>query len=79
MTGGLIQIVAYGTQDIFLTGTPQITYFKAVYRRYTNFSVESIEEYFDGIKQFNNKISCTLSKIGDLVHKTYLKIDSLID
>jgi hypothetical protein len=74
MTGGLIQIVAYGTADIFLTGMPQITFFKLVYRRYTNFAIENIEQPFSGISNFGNKISYTLDKIGDLVNKMYLKI-----
>ena len=74
MTGGLIQIVAYGTADIFLTGMPQITFFKLVYRRYTNFAIENLEQTFSGIKNFGNTISCTFDRIGDLVNKMYLKI-----
>ena len=74
MTGGLIQIVAYGTADIFLTGMPQITFFKLVYRRYTNFAIENIEQTFSGIKNFGNTVSCTLDRVGDLVNKMYLKI-----
>jgi len=74
MAGGLIQIVAYGTADVFLTGMPQITFFKLVYRRHTNFAIENIEQDFSGIKNFGNIISCTLDKVGDLVNKMYLKI-----
>jgi hypothetical protein len=74
MTGGLIQIVAYGTADIFLTGMPQITFFKLVYRRYTNFAIENLEQTFGGIKNFGNTISCTLDRTGDLVNKMYLKV-----
>jgi hypothetical protein len=74
MTGGLIQIVAYGTADIFLTGMPQITFFKLVYRRYTNFAIENIEQPFSGIPDFGETLSCTLEKVGDLVNKMYLKI-----
>ena len=48
MGGGLMQLVAYGAQDIYLTGNPQITFFKVVYRRHTNFAVESIEQTFNG-------------------------------
>lgn len=75
MTGGLLQIVAYGTQDIFLTGNPQITYFKIVYRRYTNFAIETLEEEFTGNVDFGEEVSCTLPKVGDLVHKVYLRVD----
>jgi len=74
MTGGLIQIVAYGTADIFLTGMPQITFFKLVYRRYTNFAIENIEQPFSGIANFGETLSCTLEKVGDLVNAIYLKI-----
>ena len=48
MAGGLMQIVAYGAQDVYLTSNPQITFFKIVYRRHTNFAVESIEQFFSG-------------------------------
>jgi len=74
MTGGLIQIVAYGAADVFLTGMPQITFFKIVYRRYTNFAIENIEQTFSGTKNFNNTISCTLDRVGDLVSRMYLKV-----
>jgi hypothetical protein len=74
MTGGLLQIASFGKQDIFLTGSPEITFFKYVYRRYTNFSIETIEEYPDGIPNFDEKITFTLSKNADIVHKIYLKI-----
>jgi len=74
MTGGLIQIVAYGSADIYLTGMPQITFFKLVYRRHTHFAIENIEQSFSGVKNFGNTLSCTIDKIGDLVNKMYLKV-----
>ena len=46
MGGGLIQLVAYGSQDMYITGNPQITFFKSVYRRHTNFAIESIKTIF---------------------------------
>jgi len=72
MGGGLLQLVAYGSQDVYLTGNPQITLFKNVYQRHTNFSTEPFEVPFDGIKDFGQEISCTISKNGDLVSKTHL-------
>jgi len=76
MPGGLIQIVAYGIQDVFLTADPQITFFKVLYRRYTNFSIEPVPQYFNtNTIQFGQKVSCTLSRTGDLVHKIYLVVD----
>ena len=74
MGGGLMQLVAYGAQDIYLTGNPQITFFKVVYRRHTNFAMESIEQVFNGSGDFNKKVTCTISRNGDLIHKTYLRV-----
>lgn len=74
MPGGLIQIASYGQQDIFLISNPQITFFKTIFKRHTNFSMEYNNEQFNGIVDFGNSFSCTISKIGDLVHKMYLKI-----
>ena len=48
MGGGLMQLAAYGAQDIYLTGNPQITFFKIVYKRHTNFSIETVETPFIG-------------------------------
>ena len=74
MGGGLMQLVAYGAQDIYLTGNPQITFFKVVYRRHTNFSMESIEQTFNGTAKPCSRVSCTISRNGDLIHKMYLRI-----
>jgi len=67
-----MQLVAYGAQDIYLTGNPQITFFKVVYRRHTNFSMESIEQTFNGTVGANARLTATVSRNGDLVHKMYL-------
>ena len=72
MGGGLMQLVAYGAQDIYLTGNPQITFFKVVYRRHTNFSMESIEQTFNGTVAANARLTATVSRNGDLVHKMYV-------
>ena len=76
MGGGLMQLVAYGAQDIYLTGNPQITFFKVVYRRHTNFSMESIEQTFNGTADFGNTASATISRNGDLVYRMYLEHDA---
>jgi len=75
MPGGLIQLVATGSQDIFLTGNPQITFLKTVYRRHTNFAVESIEQTLQGNPDFGQKVSCVVSRHGDLIHKVYLRVE----
>ena len=74
MGGGLMQLVAYGAQDIYLTGNPQITFFKVVYRRHTNFSMEAIEQTFSGSPDFGRKVYCTISRNGDLIHRVYLQV-----
>jgi hypothetical protein len=73
MGGGLMQLVAYGAQDIYLTGNPQITFFKVVYRRHTNFSMESILQTFSGTQNFGGEVVATISRNGDLVHRMYLE------
>ena len=75
MGGGLMQLVAYGAQDIYLTGNPQITFFKVVYRRHTNFSMESIQQTFNGAIDFDRKVTCTISRNGDLIHRIYLQVE----
>jgi len=75
MTGGLMQLVAVGAQDIYLTGNPQISFFKTVYRRYTNYAIEPIEQTFKGTVNFGQKVSCVLSRNGDLLHRMYLNVE----
>ena len=67
MTGGLIQLVAYGEQDLFLTRDPQITFFKVVYRRHTNFSIEQIPQYFISPPDFGTTATSIISRQGDLI------------
>ena len=74
MGGGLMQLVAYGAQDVYLTGNPQITFFKVVYRRHTNFAMEAIEQTFNGIADWGKKVFCTISRNGDLIHRVYLQV-----
>ncbi len=74
MTGGLMQLVAYGAQDIYLTGNPMITYFKVVYRRHTNFAMESILQTFNGSVGFNNRVTALISRNGDLVSGMTLEV-----
>ena len=75
MTGGLIQLVTFGTEDLFLTGVPQMSFFKLVYRRHTNFSIEAVQVPFDTATDFGKQMVLTVPKNGDLIHKTYLVID----
>ena len=74
MAGGLMQLVAYGAQDVYLTGNPQITFWKVSYKRHTNFAMESIEQTFNGQADFGRRVTCTISRNGDLAYRTYLQV-----
>ena len=75
MPGGLLNIVCYGCNDLYLTGAPQITFFKAVYRRYTNFAVESFVVAPNTNTNFNSEFEVIIPRYGDLLSKTYLAIE----
>ena len=74
MAGGILQIVAIGIQDLYLSGDPQITFFKIVYRRHTNFAVESVIQNLSGQINFGETVTCSLSHNGDLVGKIFLYV-----
>ena len=69
-----MQLVAYGSQDVYLTGNPQITFFKVVYRRHTNFSIEPIQQVFNGIASWGRSVTSTISRNGDLLYRMYITI-----
>ena len=75
MAGGLMQLVAYGAQDVYLTGNPQITFFKGAYRRHTNFAIEAIEQTFNGNPGFGSRVTCQISRNGDLINRVYLQLN----
>src|SRR5271169_5468564 len=75
MGGGLMQLVAYGAQDVYLTGNPQITFFKVVYKRHTNFSIEPITVTFNGNVGFGKRSQVQIIRSGDLITKIYLQVD----
>ena len=74
MGGGLLQLVAYGAQDVYLTGNPQITFFKVAYRRHTNFALEAIEQTFNGNPTYGSRVTCQISRNGDLINRMYLQV-----
>ena len=76
MGGGLMQLVAYGAQDIYLTGNPQITFFKVVYRRHTNFSMEAIEQTWNGTTTTDGRCTATISRNGDLISNMYIDVSA---
>jgi hypothetical protein len=75
MGGGLMQLVAYGAQNVYLNSNPQMTFFKVVFKRHTNFSIESIEQNFSGVTDFGRKISCTISRKGDLLSQIFIEFN----
>jgi hypothetical protein len=74
MGGGLVQLAAYGSQDVYLTTNPDITYFKAVYRRYTNFSMESIIQLIDGNINFGGNMTIVIARNGDLLGNMVVQV-----
>ena len=74
--GGVLQLQAYGIQDAYITTNPSITFFKVVYRRHTNFAMESMEQTFNGTVDFGRKVSCTIARNADLMHKVYLQVST---
>jgi hypothetical protein len=81
MAGGLMQLVAYGAQDVYLTGNPQITFFKVVYRRHTNFSMEIVDHPLNGSPDFGRRVNVEILRNGDLAMQLYLKVNlkSIVD
>ena len=74
MAGGLMQLVAYGAQDVYLTGNPKVTFFQAVYKRHTNFAMEAIQQTINGTAANSQRISVTIARNGDLVGYMYAQI-----
>lgn len=74
MTGAIIQLVAYGVQDLYLTGDPEITFFKIIYRRHTNFAQESVKQTFSSVANFGEKVTCTIGRVGDLIGQMFLYV-----
>jgi hypothetical protein len=74
MGGGILQLAAFGSQDIMLTGNPQITFFRQLYKRHTGFAIESIEQAFNGDADFGRQVSATISRTGDLITRMYLEV-----
>ena len=79
MGGGLMQLTAYGSQDIYITGNPQITFFKAVFRRHTNFSIESIEQTINGTVGPSGRVTTTISRNGDLLYRLFYEVAGIMD
>ena len=73
MGGGLLQLVAYGDEDVLITGNPHITFFNMVYRKHTPFAKITTEQTLNGIVKPDTKISFNISRDGDLLSNVILK------
>jgi hypothetical protein len=69
-----MQLVAYGAQDVYLTANPQVTFFKQLYRRHSNFAMEAVEQTFNGVANFGKRVQCVISRNGDLIFRMYLQV-----
>jgi hypothetical protein len=74
MGGGLLQLVAYGAQDAYLSGNPQITFWKGLYKRHTNFAMEPFRINMTGQANWGVKHSATIGRHADLLYSTYLEV-----
>ena len=74
MGGAMLQLSLYGSQDILLTGSPQVTFFRTIYKRHSLFSSEAISQTFQGVADFGRKCVCPLTKQGDLVTTVWLQV-----
>jgi hypothetical protein len=74
-----MQLVAYGAQDVYLTGNPKVTFFQAVYKRHTNFAMENIEQVVNGSASNSGRLSVTVARNGDLIGNMYLELTSNSD
>jgi len=75
MPGGVMQLVAVAAQDQFITGSPDMSYFKQVYKRHTNFSMESVHQLFDSkpvLKLGTSTYTCRINRVADLLREVYL-------
>ncbi len=79
MAGGLMQLVAYGAQDVYLTGQPKVTFFQAVYKRHTNFAMENIIQTLNGTPSSGGRVSVTIARNGDLVGNMYVALQPQVN
>jgi len=74
MGGGLLQLVAYGAQDAYVTGNPHITFWKVMYKRHTNFAMEAMRVNFTGTAQYGQRVVSIVNRNADLIYRTYLEV-----
>jgi hypothetical protein len=75
MAGGLLLLAAYGKENLVLSYNPEITFFKVIYRRHTNFAIEPMEQPFKNTPNFGTRVSSHISQNGDLISNIYVVVD----
>jgi len=73
-----MQLVAYGAQDVYLTGDPRVTFFKAVYKRHTNFSMEAIKLTLQGSIGNGNLVQVVVGRDGDLIGDMWVELSPIL-
>ena len=73
-----MQLVAYGAQDVYLTGNPKVTFFQAVYKRHTNFAMELIQQTVSGTPGNQTRLSVTVARNGDLIGNMHLALTPVV-
>ncbi len=74
MGGGLLQLVAYGAQDAYITGNPHITFWKVLFKRHTNFAIEAFRVNFTGAPNYGQRLVAVVNRNADLIWKTYVEV-----
>ncbi len=74
MGGGLLQLVAFGAQDAYISGNPHITFWKVLYKRHTNFAIEAFRVNFTGAPMYGQRVVAVVNRNADLIWKTYVEI-----
>ncbi len=72
---GLLLLVSVGKENIYLSSQPEITFFKMAYKRHTNFSIETIAQYFKSTPDFGRRVTVNLSKNADLLGQIHLYVE----
>jgi hypothetical protein len=74
MASGRVQLAAVGVQDNFTVNEPSFTYFQKVYKKYTKFALETIDNPMDGAVEFGAQLNCVLPRRGDLIHSAHVRL-----
>ena len=78
MAGGLLNIVSYGNQNVYLNGNPSKTFFKTVYKKYTNFGLQKFRTDFNGLRNLRmnepSKFTFKMKRYAELLMDTYLVV-----